>query len=159
MKIKCNEYLSIISWRSQVIPRGTQILWLGATSHNFLLNVKKSFSCVAKIASGYHRYCHAVVSSWAIKHFDFQKLEGLWLVRLINNHVRVYGSNVAEGFSAFQRLVIFLSVCIYTGTSFAESKSLMLHFLKNALKLYYDKYNHCQTLSSFVDKDPEINSS
>ena len=35
--------------------------------------------------------------------FDFQKLAGLWLASLIKNHVRIYGSNVAEGFSAFQR--------------------------------------------------------
>ena len=50
-----------------------------------------------KNATGQRRYCHAVVSSCAIKHFYFQKL-----ARLIN-HVRIYGSNVAEGFSAFQR--------------------------------------------------------
>ena len=45
----------------------------------------------------------SLVSSWAITHFDFHKLAVLWLARLINNHVRIYGSNVAEGFSAFQR--------------------------------------------------------
>ena len=53
--------------------------------------------------TGQCRYCHAVVLSWAIKHFDFHKLAALWLARLINNHVRIYGSNVAEGFSVFQR--------------------------------------------------------
>ena len=63
---------------------------------------KKSFPCVAKNATVQRRYCHAVVLSWAIKHFDFQKLAGVWLARLINNHV-IYGSNVAEGFSVFQR--------------------------------------------------------
>ena len=56
-----------------------------------------------KNARGQRMYCHAVVSSWAIKHFDLQKLAALRLARLINNHVRIYGSNVAEGFSAFQR--------------------------------------------------------
>ena len=56
-----------------------------------------------KNAPGQRSYCHAMVTSWAIKHFDFQKLAGLWLVRLINNHIRIYGTNVAEGFSAFQR--------------------------------------------------------
>ena len=56
-----------------------------------------------KNATGQRRYCHVVVSSWGIKHFDFQKLAGLWLTRLINNHVRVYGSNVAEGSLAFPR--------------------------------------------------------
>ena len=54
-----------------------------------------------KNATGQRRYCHAVVLGWAIKHFDFQKLAGLWLARLINNHVKIYGSNVAEGYSAF----------------------------------------------------------
>ena len=54
--------------------------------------------CVAKNATGQRRYCHGVVSSCcAIKHFYFQKL-----ARLIN-HVRIYGSNVVEGFSVFKR--------------------------------------------------------
>ena len=56
-----------------------------------------------KNAPGQRKYCQAVASCLAIKHFDFQILVGLWLARLINNHVRIYGSNVAEGFSAFQR--------------------------------------------------------
>ena len=34
---------------------------------------------------------------------DFQKLAGLWLVGEMDNHVAIYGSKVAEGFSAFQR--------------------------------------------------------
>ena len=34
---------------------------------------------------------------------DFQKWVGLWLVGKMNNHVGIYGSKVAEGFSAFQR--------------------------------------------------------
>ena len=34
---------------------------------------------------------------------DFQKLAGLWLVVKMDNHVGIYGSKVAEGFSAFQR--------------------------------------------------------
>ena len=32
-----------------------------------------------------------------------QKLAGLWLVGEMDNHVAIYGSKVAEGFSAFQR--------------------------------------------------------
>ena len=56
----------------------------------------KSFPCVAKNATGQRRYCHAVVSSCAIKHFFFQKL-----ARLIS-HLRIYGSKVAVGISAFQ---------------------------------------------------------
>ena len=35
--------------------------------------------------------------------FNFQKLAGLWLVGEMDNHVAIYGSKVAEGFSAFQR--------------------------------------------------------
>ena len=35
--------------------------------------------------------------------FNFQKLAGLWLVGKVDNHVAIYGSKVAEGFSAFQR--------------------------------------------------------
>ena len=34
---------------------------------------------------------------------NFQKLAGLWLVGDVDNHVVIYGSKVAEGFSAFQR--------------------------------------------------------
>ena len=34
---------------------------------------------------------------------DFQMLAGLWLVGEMDNHVGIYGSKVAEGFSAFQR--------------------------------------------------------
>ena len=34
---------------------------------------------------------------------NFQKLAGLWLVGEVDNHVAIYGSKVAEGFSAFQR--------------------------------------------------------
>ena len=35
---------------------------------------------------------------------NFQKLAGLWFVGEVENHVAIYGSKVAEGFSAFQRL-------------------------------------------------------
>ena len=35
--------------------------------------------------------------------FNFQKLAGVWLVGKVDNHVAMYGSKVAEGFSAFQR--------------------------------------------------------
>ena len=55
------------------------------------IEINKSFPCVAKNATGQRRYCHAVVSSCAIKHFYFQKLA------MLINHVRIYGSNVAEG--------------------------------------------------------------
>ena len=64
---------------------------------------KTSFPSVVKKTPQGNRYCHVVVSSWAIKHFDFQKLAGVWLARLINDDVGIYGSCVAEGFSAFQR--------------------------------------------------------
>ena len=34
---------------------------------------------------------------------DFQKLADPWLVGEMDNHVEIYGSKVAESFSAFQR--------------------------------------------------------
>ena len=39
----------------------------------------------------------------SIKHFDFQKLAGLWLAGKVVDHVGIYGSKVAEGSSEFQR--------------------------------------------------------
>ena len=95
-----------MAWQSEIMPRGTQISWLGTIFHNFLLNVNfllKNPSHSSQKPTGLCRYCHAVVLSWAIKHFDFHKLAALWLARLISNHVRIYGSNVAKGFSVFQR--------------------------------------------------------
>ena len=45
--------------------------------------------------------------SWKVwkknAYWNFQKLAGLWLVGEVDNHVAIYGSKVAEGFSAFQR--------------------------------------------------------
>ena len=83
---------------------------------------KKSSPCVAKNTTAQHGYCYAVVSSWTINHLDFQKLAGLWLGRLINSHVRIDGSNVAEGFSAFQRrsgFIFFLFWwCIFEVTGY-----------------------------------------
>ena len=38
--------------------------------------------------------------------FFFQKFAGLWLVGKVDNHVAIYGSKVAEGFSAFQRRLV-----------------------------------------------------
>ena len=110
------------AWRSEVIPRGTQPSWLGTTSHNFLLNVEKNPSHASqKNATGQRRYYHAVVLNWAIKHCDFQNLAGLWLARLINNHVRIYGSNVAEGFWAFQRRSCYQ--CMQTTNSSLHNSS------------------------------------
>ena len=40
------------------------------------------------------------------KNFFFQKFAGLWLVGKVDNHVAIYGSKVAEGFSAFQRRLV-----------------------------------------------------
>ena len=60
-----------------------------------------------KKPTGQRRYCYAVVSSWVIKHFDFHKLAALLLARLANNHVRIYGSNLAEGFSSLRRRSCF----------------------------------------------------
>ena len=52
-----------------------------------------------KNAARRRKYCHVVVSSWTIKHFDFQKLVGLSLAYEVVNDVWIYGSKVAEGFS------------------------------------------------------------
>ena len=41
---------------------------------------------------------------------DFQKLAGLWLFGEVVNHVGIYGSKAAEGFSAFQRRSCFLYI-------------------------------------------------
>ena len=38
----------------------------------------------------------------------FSKLAGLWLVDIVDNHVAIYGSKVAEDFSALQRRSCFL---------------------------------------------------
>ena len=43
---------------------------------------------------------------------NFQKLAGLWLVGEVDNHVAIYGSKVAEGFSAFQRRSCYIEVLI-----------------------------------------------
>ena len=39
----------------------------------------------------------------------FQKLAGLWLVGEVDNHVAIYGSKVAEGFSALKTSVLFIN--------------------------------------------------
>ena len=47
--------------------------------------------------------------SWNVRNFSFfyfQKFAGLWLVGKVDNHVAIYGSKVAEGFSAFQRRLV-----------------------------------------------------
>ena len=44
---------------------------------------------------------------------NFQKLAGLWLVGEVDNHVAMYGSKVAEGFSAFQRRSCFSNGAIF----------------------------------------------
>ena len=41
--------------------------------------------------------------SWNVWKLKFQNLAGLWLFGEVDNHVAIYGSKVAEGFSAFQR--------------------------------------------------------
>ena len=45
-------------------------------------------------------------SQFQRKKKDFQKLAGLWLAGEMVDHIGIYGSKVAEGFSAFQRLVM-----------------------------------------------------
>ena len=55
--------------------------------------------------------------------FYFQKFAGLWLVGKVDNHVAIYGSKVAEGFSAFQRRLVFIYQ-IYIGSRFWDILSL-----------------------------------
>ena len=43
---------------------------------------------------------------------NFQKLAGLWFFGEVDNHVAIYGSMVAEGFSMFQRRSCFHLLCI-----------------------------------------------
>ena len=51
---------------------------------------------------------------WKKKFFqNFKKLAGLWLVDEVDNHVAIYGSKVAERFSAFQRRSCYTSVIDY----------------------------------------------
>ena len=45
--------------------------------------------------------------------FFFQKFAGLWLVGKVDNHVAIYGSKVADGFSAFQRRLVYFSESSY----------------------------------------------
>ena len=72
------------------------------TFHDFismLKEIKKEiiFTWHTKNAARRCRHCRAVMSSWAIKHFDFQKLAGE-----VDNHIWIYGYKAIEGFSAFQ---------------------------------------------------------
>ena len=58
--------------------------WDCTTFYNFLSILKNLFfkeiiSMQRKSGAQRCRYCHAMVSSWAMKHFDFRKLAGLWL--------------------------------------------------------------------------------
>ena len=69
-------------------------------SNLILHHVSQSFSCNGKNATRRHRYCRAGL---AIKHFDFQKLAGLWLAGEVANHAEIYGSKAFDSFLAFQR--------------------------------------------------------
>ena len=51
-------------------------------------------------------------------YFFLQKLAGLWLVGKVDNHVAIYGSKVAEGFSAFQRWSCLISYIYVTSCKF-----------------------------------------
>ena len=65
---------------------------------DFLLSVQSGIDCTT-----FHRFF-----SWNVRNFFFfQKFAGLWLVGKVDNHVAIYGSKVAEGFSAFQRRLVW----------------------------------------------------
>ena len=84
-----------------------------------------------KNAIGQRRYRHAVVSSIAIKHFCYQKL-----VRLIN-HVRIYGSNVAEGFFSVPTS-IFLKPFMLFSRSFSATKGRS--YCSGCIKSFFGSY-------------------
>ena len=72
----------------------------GTTFNNILLNVEKNPSHESqKTPQGNAGIVMRWFRAGPLSIFDFQKFAGLWLARLINNHVRIYGSNVAEGSS------------------------------------------------------------
>ena len=64
----------------------------------------------------------------------FSNFAGLWLARLINNHVGIYGSNWAEVFSAFQRRSCYSSVGlvgIFAGLLPRTVPSAIVHCTQN----------------------------
>ena len=80
--------------------------------------------------------------SWNVWNFffNFQKLAGLWLVGEVDNHVAIYGSKVAEDFSAFPRRSCYILLWIIDVLSLV----LRVHLLN------VWKYCNC---SQFRDED------
>ena len=79
--------------------------------------------------------------SWNVRNFFFfffQKFTGLWLVGKVDNHVAIYGSKVAEGFSAFQRRLVLNYVLIVTFWIFIyhEIWILLNIFLYGTIELF-----------------------
>ena len=108
----CRWLFVIKEWEIQIWSRSSSaqpdITPLFTTSIQYLKKPtsfqNKSFPRRAKSGAQLCRYWHdAVVSNWAIKHFDFQKLAGLLLAGKVVNRVGIYGSQKAEGCSASQR--------------------------------------------------------
>ena len=99
-------------------------------------NIVKMLNCYAKNSTHTHTYIYIYIYNMIIdmdflyqfnlgliaplftgsfhEMFDFflffQKFAGLWLVGKVDNHVAIYGSKVAEGFSAFQRRLVQCSL-------------------------------------------------
>ena len=72
----------------------------------FLFNVKKKkkkFYASWKMAHGYADIAMRRYRAGPLNILIFKKLEGLWWVGEVVNHIWIYGSKVAEGSSAFQR--------------------------------------------------------
>ena len=59
-----------------------------------MLMFKKLFHAAQKNTQR-RRYCRVMVLSWAIKHFDIQKLACLWLPRKMVNHGGIHESKMA----------------------------------------------------------------
>ena len=103
-------YVIICTWRMGASNLKLILIsstWDYTIGHNFLpmfkkiILFKKNPSYTAQKTQ--HGEADALVSNWAMKHFDFQKLASLWLAGEMVNHVGIYGSKAAEGLSAFQR--------------------------------------------------------
>ena len=88
-----------LRWERSLMPRTRHIYVYDALDnrYGFSISVQPEIDCTT-----FHSFFPWNV--WKKKVFqDFQKLAGLWLVGEMDNHVGIYGSKVAEGFSAFQR--------------------------------------------------------
>ena len=81
----------------------------------------------------------------------FLKLAGLWLVGEVVNHVRLYGSKVAEGCSAFQR-----RSCLQSGDECKICQCFLMIFIKFGLSGLYVRTSGILLSPSFLRFSPWI---